>query len=191
VAQSSVKRMLAYSSIAHAGYLLVGLVAATSAGKAAILFYLVAYAVTNLGAFGVLAALSSADRPHDDVRDFAGLWNDRPGLAALLTVFLLSLGGFPPTVGFVGKWYIFNAAVQENLIGLAILGVLTSVVSVFFYLRIVVQMYMTEERAPGHRPVVSPVAMAGMLLALIVVFYLGVLPRQLLTIAAESAAAIF
>jgi NADH-quinone oxidoreductase subunit N len=119
------------------------------------------------------------------------LWNDRPGLAALLTVFLLSLGGFPPTVGFVGKWYIFNAAVQENLIGLAILGVLTSVVSVFFYLRIVVQMYMTEERAPGHRPVVSPVAMAGMLLALIVVFYLGVLPRQLLTIAAESAAAIF
>ena len=154
VAQTSVKRMLAYSSIAHAGYLLVGLVAANSAGKAAILFYLVAYAVTNLGAFGVLAALRPPDRPHDDVRDFAGLWQERPGLAALLTVFLLSLGGFPPTVGFVGKWYIFNAAVQENLIALAVLGVLTSVVSVFFYLRIVVQMYMTEERAPGHRPAV-------------------------------------
>ena len=152
VAQTSVKRMLAYSSIAHAGYLLVGLVAASAAGKAAILFYLVAYAVTNLGAFGVLAALSTPDRPHDDVRDFAGLWNERPGLAALLTVFLLSLGGFPPTVGFVAKWYIFNAAVQEHLIALAVLGVLTSVVSVFFYLRIVVQMYMTDERAPGHRP---------------------------------------
>src|SRR4030095_15451177 len=101
VAQSNVKRMLAYSSIAHAGYLLVGLIAANPAGKAAVLFYLVAYGVTNLGAFGVLAALSSADRPHDDVRDFAGLWQDRPGLAALLTVFLLSLAGVSPTARFI------------------------------------------------------------------------------------------
>jgi NADH-quinone oxidoreductase subunit N len=191
VAQSSVKRMLAYSSIAHAGYLLVGLVAASAAGKAAILFYLVAYAVTNLGAFGVLAALSTADRPHDDIRDFAGLSAERPGLAALLTVFLLSLGGFPPTVGFVAKWYIFNAAVQENLISLAILGVLTSVVSVFFYLRIVVQMYMSDTEAVGHRPRVPPVALTGILFAMIVVFYLGVMPGQLLSVAAESVASIF
>ena len=191
VAQSSVKRMLAYSSIAHAGYLLVGLVAANTAGKAAILFYLVAYAVTNLGAFGVLAALTTNDRPHDDIRDFAGLGHERPGLAALLTVFLLSLGGFPPTVGFVAKWYIFNAAVQENLIALAILGVLTSVVSVFFYLRIVVQMYMTDEKAPGHRPGVPAVAMTGIILALIAVFYLGVLPGELLALAKESVASIF
>src|SRR4029079_18801560 len=175
VAQTSVKRMLAYSSIAHAGYLLVGLVAAHATGKAAILFYLVAYGITNLGAFGVLAALTTNDRPHDDIRDFAGLWHDRPGLAGLLTVFLLSLGGFPPTVGFVAKWYIFNAAVQENLIALAVLGVLTSVVSVFFYLRIVVQMYMTDDRAPGHRPSVPAIALAGMVLALAAVFYLGVL----------------
>ena len=114
------------------------------------LFYLAAYAVTNLGAFGVLAALSTNDRPHDEVRDFAGLWHERPGMAALLTVFLLSLGGFPPTVGFIAKWYIFNAAVQQGLIALAVLGVLTSVVSVFFYLRIVVMMYMTDDKAPGH-----------------------------------------
>ena len=191
VAQTSVKRMLAYSSIAHAGYLLVGLVAANTAGKAAILFYLVAYAVTNLGAFGVLAALSTNDRPHDDVRDFAGLWHERPGLAAMLTVFLLSLGGFPPTVGFIGKWYIFNAAVQENLIALAVLGVLTSVVSVFFYLRIVVMMYMTDEKAPGHRPAVPAVAAAGLILALAAVFYLGVLPGRLLSLAAESVGSIF
>jgi NADH-quinone oxidoreductase subunit N len=191
VAQTSVKRMLAYSSIAHAGYLLIGLVAANSAGKAAILFYIVAYAVTNLGAFGVLAALATNDRPHDDVRDFAGLWHERPGLAAMLTVFLLSLGGFPPTVGFIGKWYIFNAAVQENLIALAVLGVLTSVVSVFFYLRIVVMMYMTDERAPGHRPPVSAIAAAGMIIALIGVFYLGLLPGPLLSLAAESVASIF
>ncbi|HVW04608.1 MAG TPA: NADH-quinone oxidoreductase subunit N [Vicinamibacterales bacterium] len=191
VAQSSVKRMLAYSSIAHAGYLLVGLIAASSAGKASILFYLVAYAVTNLGAFGVLAALSTPDRPHDDIRDFAGLWRERPGLAGLLTVFLLSLGGFPPTVGFVAKWYIFNAAIQENLIGLAVLGVLTSVVSVFFYFRIIVQMYMSDETAPGHRPRVPAVALAGMLIALVVVFYLGIVPGQLLTAAADSVATIF
>jgi NADH-quinone oxidoreductase subunit N len=191
VAQVSVKRMLAYSSIAHAGYLLVGLVAASTDGKAAILFYLVAYGVTNLGAFGVLAALSTPDRPHDDVRDFAGLWTERPGLAALLTVFLLSLGGFPPTVGFVAKWYIFSAALQEQLVALAIIGVLTSVVSVFFYLRIVVQMYMTEDRAPGHRPGVSAVAAAGLTIALIAVFYLGVLPGRLLAIAADSVTSIF
>jgi NADH-quinone oxidoreductase subunit N len=191
VAQTSVKRMLAYSSIAHAGYLLVGLVAANAAGKASILFYLVAYAVTNLGAFGVLSALCTADRPHDDLRDFAGLAHERPGLAALLTVFLLSLGGFPPTVGFVAKWYIFSAAIQEHLIGLAVLGVLTSVVSVFFYLRIVVQMYMAEERAPGHRPHVPAVALTGLVLALAAVFYLGVLPGRLLSLAASSVSAIF
>jgi NADH-quinone oxidoreductase subunit N len=191
VAQSSVKRMLAYSSIAHAGYLLVGLVAASSAGKAAILFYLVAYAVTNLGAFGILAALATPDRPHDDVRDFAGLGAERPGLAALLTIFLLSLGGFPPTVGFVAKWYIFNAALQENLVALAVLGVLTSVVSVFFYLRIVVQMYMSEEPAPGQRPPVSTFAAVGLTLAVVAVFYLGVLPGQLLAVAAESVTSIF
>jgi NADH-quinone oxidoreductase subunit N len=191
VAQSNVKRMLAYSSIAHAGYLLIGLIAANSAGKAAVLFYLVAYGVTNLGAFGVLAALATADRPHDEVRDFAGLWHERPGLAALLTVFLLSLGGFPPTVGFIAKWYIFTAALQKGLIALAVLGVLTSVISVFFYLRIVVMMYMSDERAPEHRPAVPALALVGMTIAVVIVFYLGVLPGQLISIAQESVAGIF
>ena len=191
VAQSNVKRMLAYSSIAHAGFLLVGLVAANEAGKASILFYLAAYAVTNLGAFGVLAALSSNDRPHDEVRDFAGLWHERPGLAGLLTVFLLSLGGFPPTIGFISKWYILNAAVERGLIALAILGVLTSVVSVFFYLRVVVMMYMTDDKAPGHRPAAPAVAVVGLVLALMAVLYLGVMPGQLLGYAKISAASIF
>jgi len=111
--------------------------------------------------------------------------------ALAMLLFLLSLGGFPPTVGFVAKWYIFNAAVQENLIALALLGVLTSVVSVFFYLRIVVQMYMTDDRAPGHRPSVPAIALAGMVLALAAVFYLGVLPGDLLSLAADSVASIF
>jgi NADH-quinone oxidoreductase subunit N len=191
VAQTNVKRMLAYSSIAHAGYLLIGIVAASEAGKASMLFYLAAYAITNLGAFGVIAALSTPDRPHDDIRDFAGLWRERPGLAALLTIFLLSLGGFPPTAGFIAKWYIFNAAIQEGLTTLAVIGVLTSVVSVFFYLRVVVMMYMTDDTAPGHRPAAPRVVTAGLLVALAVVFYLGVQPGALLSFARESVAAIF
>ena len=191
VAQQNVKRMLAYSSIAHAGYLLIGLIAANAAGKAAILFYLVAYAVTNLGAFGVLAALSTAEAPHDEIRDFAGLWHERPGMAAMMTVFLLSLGGFPLTVGFIAKWAIFSAALQEHLVALAILGVLTSVVSVFFYLRVVVAMYMVDEKAPGRRPSLPPFAMVGLLLAVASVLYLGVMPGQVLRLAADAVAAIF
>src|SRR5688500_14071334 len=144
VVQTNVKRMLAYSSIAHAGYLLLGIVSANSAGKAAILFYLLAYAVTNIGALGIVALLGTAQHQHDELRDFGGLWRSRPGLAGLMTVFLLSLGGIPPTAGFIGKWYIFAAAIQEGHYWLAIIGVLTSVVSVFFYLRIVVVMYMME-----------------------------------------------
>ena len=99
VAQTNVKRMLAYSSIAHGGYLLVALVSANDVGKGAVLFYLLTYAVTNLGAFGVIALLENADRPNDQVRDYAGLWNEHPALAALMTIFLLSLGGFPPIGG--------------------------------------------------------------------------------------------
>jgi NADH-quinone oxidoreductase subunit N len=186
VAQTNVKRLLAYSSIAHAGYLLVGLVAASDIGKTAVLFYLAAYAITNLGAFGVIAALSTPDRQHDDIRDFAGLWHERPGMAALLTIFLLSLGGFPPTVGFIAKWYIFNAAIHQNLISLAIIGVLSSVVSVFFYLRIVVMMYMTDEQAPGDRPSAPRMVIAGLLLAMVAVFYLGIMPGDLLWAAHES-----
>jgi NADH-quinone oxidoreductase subunit N len=191
VLQNNVKRMLAYSSIAHAGYLLLGIVAANSAGRAAVLFYLLTYAVANLGALGIVALLGTAEHPHDQLRDFAGLWRTRPGLAGLMTVFLLSLGGFPPTAGFIGKWYIFSAAVQEGHYWLAIIGVLSSVISVFFYLRIVVMMYMTEEGAAPARPPISVPAMAALGFAMLATFYLGVLPTRVLDYAAESAKAIF
>jgi NADH-quinone oxidoreductase subunit N len=192
VVQTNVKRMLAYSSIAHAGYLLVGIIAGNQAGKAAVLFYLVSYAFTNLGAFGVVAVLGTRDHAHDELSDFAGLWQRRPALAGLMTVFLLSLGGFPPTAGFVGKWYLFNAAVQQGQYALAIIGVLSSVVSVFFYLRIVVMMYMTEQPAGERRaPALPRVAMAGLTLAMLAVFYLGVLPAGLIDLATESVATIF
>jgi NADH-quinone oxidoreductase subunit N len=192
VAQSNVKRMLAYSSIAHAGYLLVALVSANDLGKGAALFYLLAYAVSNVGAFGVLALVDSADRPNDQVSDFAGLWNEHPALAGLMTIFLLSLGGFPPMAGFVGKWYVFSAAVGAGYYGLAIIGVLTSVISVFFYLRIVVMMYMAPEGTAAARfPPVPKIAGVALATSGILVLYLGILPTQVLAWAAASIATIF
>jgi NADH-quinone oxidoreductase subunit N len=191
VAQTSLKRMLAYSSIAHGGYLLLGLVAGNEVGKSAILFYLAAYALTNLGAFGVIALLGTRERANDDLRDYAGLWHSHPALATLMTFFLLSLGGFPPTAGFIAKWYIFSAAVGSGYYGLAVIGVLSSVVSVFFYLRIVVMMYMTDRDA---RPVPAPIsrmAMAGLVVAMLGVLYLGVLPSRVIELAQQSIGTIF
>ena len=192
VAQTNLKRMLADSSIAHGGYLLVGLVAANDIGKAAILFYLLAYSVTNLAAFGAIALLGARDRANDELRDYAGLWHSHPALAALVTVCLLSLGGLPPTVGFIGKWYIFSAAVSSGYYGLAIIGMLTSVISVFFYLRVVVMMYMSDRdgatAAPGQ---VTGIGMAALTIAIIAIFYLGVLPTRVLDLAAASIATIF
>ena len=191
VAQSNLKRMLAYSSIAHGGYLLVGLVAANDVGKAAILFYLLAYSVTNLAAFGAIALLGARDRANDELRDYAGLWHTHPALAALVTVCLLSLGGLPPTAGFIGKWYIFSAAVSAGYYGLAIIGVLTSVISVFFYLRVVVMMYMQERGTEAPRIHVNAISMTALTVAIAAIFYLGILPTQVLNLAAQSIATIF
>jgi NADH-quinone oxidoreductase subunit N len=191
VAQSSLKRMLAYSSIAHGGYLLVGLVAVNEIGVAAILFYLLAYSVTNLAAFGVIALLGQRDQANDGLRDYAGLWHSHPALAALMTVALLSLGGLPPTAGFIGKWYIFSAAVSAGHYGLAVIGVLTSVVSVFFYLRVVVMMYMaSRDGAPAPAPI-GGVGMAALALSIAAIFYLGVLPTHVLELAAASVGGMF
>ena len=191
VAQTSLKRMLAYSSIAHGGYLLAGLVAGNEVGKAAILFYLAAYALTNLGAFGVIALIGSRERANDDLRDYAGLYHTHPALAALMTFFLLSLGGFPPTAGFIAKWYIFSAAIGSGYYLLAIIGVLSSVVSVFFYLRIVVMMYMTDRDARPVPPPISGLAMGGLVVAMLGVLYLGVLPTRLIEFAQQSIGTIF
>jgi NADH-quinone oxidoreductase subunit N len=191
VTQSSVKRMLAYSSIGHGGYLLLALVSGNDYGKGAVLFYLLTYAITNIGAFGVIALLDNPDRPNDQVKDYAGLWNERPWLAALMTVFLLSLGGFPPMAGFIAKWYVFSAAVRAGYTGLAIIGVLTSVVSVFFYLRIVVMMYMTPTDTPARFPAVPKVAGGALIVSAILIFYLGILPTRVLDWAAASISTIF
>jgi NADH-quinone oxidoreductase subunit N len=187
LAQTSLKRMLAYSSIAHAGYLLTALVAAPALAAEAILFYLVAYAAVNLGAFGVIAALAHDGREPITFADLAGLADRRPALAAALTVFLVSLTGIPVTAGFVGKFYLFGAAVSAGWVVLALVGVLTSVVSAYYYLRVVVMMYMHEPVGEDRWARVSPGAAFALALAAAVTLAFGVWPAPVLTLARQAA----
>ncbi len=175
IIQDNVKRMLAYSSVAHAGYLLIGFVAASRQADAAVLFYLLAYLFTNLGAFGIVVALARSGEECELVDDFAGLARQRPGLAALMTLFLLSLAGIPGTAGFVAKFYVFSAAVAAGQVPLAILGVLTSVVSVYYYLRLPVAMYMREP-AEEERARASTSELMVLTLCAAAVLLLGLLP---------------
>jgi NADH-quinone oxidoreductase subunit N len=188
--QRNVKRMLAYSSIAQAGYLLVGVIAAAtpasrSQGLSAVLVYLAAYAVTVVGAFSVVAVLerkeASPDREAADAWDisrFAGLASRRPWLAFAMAIFMLSLAGVPPTAGFVAKLSVFQAAAAANAWGLAILGVLTSVLGAYYYLRVVVAMYMRP--GEGEAPAATPATVAvAIVIAAVVVVVLGVTPEPL------------
>ena len=150
VIQDNVKRLLAYSSIAHAGYVLIGLVTGTIEGYAAIVFYLFVYLFMNLGAFGVVVALAQGGQECEKIESFTGLARRRPALAALMTLFMLSLAGLPGTAGFIAKFTIFAAAVKADLIWLTIAGVLMSVVSLYYYLRIPVLMYMRESSEEGE-----------------------------------------
>ncbi len=142
--QTNLKRMLAYSSIAHAGYMLMGLAAGTSAGLSAVLFYLLAYTFTNIGAFAVLTALAQGKGEDQTFPQYAGLSRKHPWLTVVMAFFMLSLTGIPPAGGFIGKYYLFLAAVDANLGWLVMIGVLTSVISAFFYLRVIVDMTMRE-----------------------------------------------
>jgi NADH-quinone oxidoreductase subunit N len=180
LAQTNIKRMLAYSSVGHAGYLLAALVAAPGVGTEAVLFYLVAYSAVNLGGFGTIAALARNGREPLSFSEMAGLSRRRPLLAATLAVFLVSLTGIPVSAGFVGKFYLFTAAVSGGYVTLAIVGVLMSVVSAYYYLGVVVAMYMRE---PVGEDVWAPVGLpAGLALAasVLVVLGLGVYPGPVL-----------
>jgi NADH-quinone oxidoreductase subunit N len=187
LAQSNLKRMLAYSSVAHAGYLLTALVAAPALAGEAVLFYLVAYAAVNLGGFGALAALARDGREPLSLSDVAGLAGRRPALAAALTVFLISLTGVPVSAGFVGKFYLFSAAVSGGWWTLAVVGVLMSVVSAYYYLRVVVAMYMREPVGEDAWAAVSPGAALALGLATAVVLALGVYPGPVLAWARQAA----
>ncbi|HYM12811.1 MAG TPA: NADH-quinone oxidoreductase subunit N [Bryobacterales bacterium] len=186
--QTNLKRLLAYSSIAHAGYVLVAFTSGTAIGAAAAMFYLAAYAFMNAGAFIVVSHFASRGERYVEIDDYAGLGDRRPFLAALLTIFLLSLIGIPLTGGFFGKFYIFRAAVNANLIWLAVLGLLNSAVAAYYYLRVIVVMYMREPttEAPPIEPMPSGVA-AALVLAAAGVFYLGIFPSVVLDFATRSA----
>src|SRR6185437_4498368 len=145
--QTNLKRMLAYSSIAHAGYILVALASDSSIGTAAAMFYLGAYALMNLGAFAVIVHIGGRGERHVKIDDLAGLGQRQPFTAAMMTIFLLSLIGVPLTGGFLGKFYIFRAALNSHLTWLAVLGMLNSAVAAYYYLRLLVVMYMRE---PGE-----------------------------------------
>jgi NADH-quinone oxidoreductase subunit N len=187
LAQGNLKRMLAYSSVAHAGYVLVALVAAPRFAGEAILFYLVAYGAVNLGAFGTIAALSRDGREPLSLNDVAGLAERRPALAAALTVFLVSLTGIPITAGFVGKFYLFNAAVSSGWVWLALVGVVMSVVSAYYYLRVVVAMYMRDPVGEDPWAPVSPASRLALGISVALTLFLGVYPAPLLDLARAAA----
>ena len=185
--QNNLKRMMAYSAIAHAGYILVAFAAKSDGGTAAVMFYLAAYALMNVGAFAVIIHICGKGERHLRIEDLSGLAQKQPVTAALLTIFLLSLIGVPLTGGFFGKFYIFRAALESNLIWLTVLGLLNSAVAAYYYLRILVVMYMKEpgEVTNALEPL-SPGLGAALVLPAIGTFVLGIIPGAVLNFARAS-----
>jgi NADH-quinone oxidoreductase subunit N len=183
VSQTNLKRMLAYSSIAHAGYILMGVASGNQTGVAGALFYLIAYTFTNVGAFAVLTSRAKQSGEDQTFPAYRGLYKRNPGLALMMMIFMLSLTGIPLTGGFIGKYYLFLSAVEAHLYWLAIIGVLTSVVSAYFYLRVIVDMFMRDseperEVAPvNYRPLNFTVNASAL-----IVVVLGVIPMSVLSL---------
>lgn len=185
--QPNVKRLLAYSSIAHAGYVMVALTARSEVGTAAAMFYLAAYAFMNIGAFAVVSHLSGKGERYQNVDDFAGLGQKQPMTAAMLSIFLLSLIGVPLTGGFFGKFYIFKAALESHLVWLTVLGLLNSAVAAYYYLRLLVVMYMREpSEATSNIEPLSPGLSAALLLPALGTLVLGIFPSWVLDFAGKS-----
>lgn len=190
--QNNVKRMLAYSSIAHAGYLLVAFASLPKSGDydtgiSAAMFYAASYAAMNVGAFIVISHFGSTNERYVTLDDYAGLGREQPILAATLTIFLLSLIGIPITGGFFAKFYVFSAALKANLIGLVILGVINSAIGAYYYLRVIVAMYMKE---PREGVTITPIPMGvgvSLVVALVATIYLGIVPGHVLDFAVKSA----
>jgi NADH-quinone oxidoreductase subunit N len=191
IAQQSLKRMLAYSSIAHAGYAFVALVAHNALGVSSILYYLVAYALMSFGAFAVLMLVAKPGDQRYAFTDYAGLATTHPWLAALMSLFMFALAGFPPTAGFAGKFYLFSAAVQAGYYSLALIGVLTSVISVVYYARVVIMMYMHEPSGVGQPGRVAPTTLVLLGLVAFGTLYLGVFPGGVLRLAERSVQFLF
>ena len=184
--QTNIKRMLAYSSVAHAGYVLMAMVAGKDLGGAALMYYLVAYGFMNLGAFGVVVSLNRQGQPNEELNDYAGLGFRYPALGMAMAIFMLSLTGVPPLVGFTGKFYVFSAAVEAGYIGLAIIGVLNSAVSAYYYVRVIVTMYMQEDEKALEIAALRPTLSLAIIIAAAGTVLLGVFPSASISIARES-----
>lgn len=184
--QRNIKRMLAYSAIAHAGYILMAMVAGNDLGSSSILYYLLVYSFMNIGAFGVVMICERREESSLDIASYKGLGFRQPLLAVAMTIFLVSLAGIPPTGGFVGKFYVFSATVKAGYIGLTVIAVLASVIAVYYYLRIVVYMYMYEPEADFVESRVSPLSSFALILSVIGIFQLGLAPATILDLAQRS-----
>jgi NADH-quinone oxidoreductase subunit N len=186
LSQDNIKRMLAYSSIAHAGYALVGFTACNAEGAAGILFYMLSYAFMNIGAFAVVVLVGKKGEKNGNVQDFAGLAFKKPILAVLMTVFLFSLAGIPPTAGFIGKFYLFSAAIKSGYLGLAIIGVLNSAASCYYYLRVMVYMYMKESSEDYAWAGMTPAVALCLVISVGATLFLGVVPGTILELAQKA-----
>jgi NADH-quinone oxidoreductase subunit N len=187
LSQGNTKRLLAYSSIAHAGYILIGIVAGTTRGITAALVYLMIYAFMQMGAFAIVSMLRRKDVIGDELKDLTGLYATHPGAAIAMLLFMLSLGGIPPTAGFMGKLWVFGAAIDAGYVWLAVIGVANSALSLYYYIRVVVFMWVSkadEEPTPFR---VSPALAAVLIIAVVATIGLGVYPRQLFEFAQASA----
>jgi NADH-quinone oxidoreductase subunit N len=190
VHQVRVKRLLAYSSVAQMGYLFMTLLAVKQGGLPAIMFYLAVYAVMDLGAFGILGTLSPEAADLDKIEDYQGLGFTHPWRAGILAVCLISLAGLPPTAGFMGKFLLFRAVLQANFVGLAVIGILTVIISIFFYLKVVVALYMRPQEKGLVLPGVDiPIGLAGAVI-LMLLLWLGVMPAPLLALIGRVVAAL-
>jgi len=181
--QTNVKRILAYSSIAHAGYLLVAILAQDNSS---LVFYLTVYLFMNMGAFAAIIALSKKDKEYLELEDYAGIGFKYPWIGATFSIFLLSLAGFPPTGGFLAKFYVFSSAVKQGLVPLVIIGVLASLISVFYYLRIVVYMYMREPSREVDIVVENPALFLVLFFCLYGVLQLGLYPGSILILIQQA-----
>jgi NADH-quinone oxidoreductase subunit N len=181
IAQTNVKRMLAYSSIAHAGYMLAGIATGTLDGQVGVMFYLAAYAAMNLGAFALIGLVEHEGDKNLSLDDYAGLSYSQPLLAVLMAIFMFALAGVPPFAGFFGKYYVFFAAIKARMVWLAIIGVLTSLVSAYYYLRIVVLMYFREGRANVEIPP-SRIVLTMIVVSALLVLLLGLFPSIMLNV---------
>jgi NADH-quinone oxidoreductase subunit N len=184
--QTNVKRMLAYSSVAHAGYVLIGVLAVSEIGLWSVLFYLLAYTFITLGAFGTVILLERREYAGETVGDYAGLCRRSPFLAAMMLVFLIALTGIPPTGGFVGKVYLFAAAVQTGWSWVAVIGVITSAISLYYYAQIVVQMYFKDSEQATPVPLAAPALVGVIAFCALATLLLGILPGPFIELAKSS-----